>query len=290
MSMIPDANVTNSASKKEFSCSFDREDLKKLFDLLQERLTAAADLEVSNYKQHEMPEEQYLKNKETLRNGYKLLLTVTGINGQRLYGTPQEILSSPNYPEMVESVYINSAIALKARENWVTRNSVELFIDFSRPAILDFRLMPGGSTPNGSNLTVQGADATWVNGVFRELETFINERTAPVPWLHLHTIYDLFLWVLGFPLAFWICFKASTHLPAPEVAGGFARAALLVYIFLLVSVGFRTLFHYSRWVFPIVEYRSPRSRALAHRVILGAITMGLITSLAYDIGKWAVTK
>jgi hypothetical protein len=290
VSMIPDVNVTNSASKKEFSGSFDKEDLRKLFKLLQERLDSAAELEVANYKQNELPDDQYQKNKETLRNGYKLLLTITGANGQRLYGTPQEILSSPNYPETIESVYINSAIVLKARENWVTRNSIEMFLDFSHPAILDFRLMPSGSTPNGSNFTVQGADATWVNGIFRELETFVNERTAPAPWLHRHTIYDLFLWVLGFPIAFWICFKASSRLPAPEVAGGFVRAALLVYIFLLVSVGFRTLFHYCRWVFPVFEYRRPRNRALAHRVLLGAITVGLITSLIYDVAKWAVSR
>ena len=288
--MIPDVNVTNSASKKEFSGSFDKEDLRKLLDLLQERLHAAAELEVSNYKQNDLPEEQFQKNKETLRNGYKLLFSITGANGQRLYGTPQEILSSPNYPETIESVYINSAIALKTRENWVVRNSVEMFLDFSRPAILDFRLMPSGSTPNGSNFTVQGADATWVNGVFRELETFISERTAPALWLHRHTIYDLFLWVLGFPIAFWICFKSSSYLPAAEVAGGFARAALLVYIFLLVSVGFRTLFHYGRWVFPVFEYRSPRNRALANRVLLGAITLGLLTSLIYDVVKWTVTR
>lgn len=288
--MNQDIIVTNSLSKREISGSLDKDDLRKLFDLLQERLNAAAELEVVNYKQNDQSDEQYQKNKETLREGYKIWPTINGENGQRLYGTAQEVLSSPNLPETIESVYVNSAIALKTRENWVTRNSLELYLDFSRPGILDFRLMPSGSTPNESNFTVQGADATWVNGVFRELETFISERKSQAPWLHRHTIYDLFLWILGLPVGFWICFKASPHLPAPEVAGGFIRAALLVYIFLLVLVGFRTLFHYGRWVFPVFEYRHARNRAIAHQVLLSAIVLSLFVTLIYDVTKWVALK
>ena len=289
--MSEDISLTNRLSKTQVSASFEKDDLRKLFHLLQERLDNAAELEVARFKkQDQMTNEQYEKAKGILRDGYKLRPTLVGESGQELYGLADEVLSSPNFPDAVKSVYINSAVWLKVRENYATRNAIELFLDFSRPEILNFNLIPSNRTPNNTNFNVQGADATWVNGVFHEIDGFVNGRKAQAPWIHGHTVYDLLLWLFGFPMAFWICFKAARWLPSPEIAGGFLRAALLVYLFLAVLVGFRTLFHYARWVYPIVKYRYPRSAGLRHRALLAVLSLGILTILIYDVAKWALQQ
>jgi hypothetical protein len=250
--------------------------------ILQERLHAAAELEVSHFQKLNQTDEEYEKNKQLIREGFKIRPTLMGSNGLELFGLAADVFDSPNFPESLRSIYINSSINLKALHGYTVRNYVEIFIDFSRPEIFDFNFLPSGSTPNGSNVRVHGSDATWVNGVFHEVRVFINDRKALAPWLHRHSIYDVLLLVLGYPLGFWACFKAAPFFPTADSVGPFLRAALYVYVFLAVLIGFRTLFHYSRWVFPVVELRHPKSKALQHRFLLGELSLSLVGALLYD--------
>ena len=61
--MIEGAYVTNRQSLERFSCSFDREELRRFLSILQERLDAAAELEVSNFQQLNQPDEEFENNK-----------------------------------------------------------------------------------------------------------------------------------------------------------------------------------------------------------------------------------
>jgi len=46
---------------------------------------------------------------------------------------------------------------------------------------------------------------------------------------------------------------------------------------------FRVLFHYLRWVFPLVEYRTPSSKTLVHRTAVSVIGSGLLVAFLYDV-------
>ena len=140
---------------------------------------------------------------QILREGYKLFLTVTGNDGTQLNGEVTEIFESPNFPSDIATVFFDSASRLNLRENFTTRNSLLLFLDFRRPAVLDFRLMPSQETPNESNFCARGIDPTWVHGVFHEVESFVNCHRSTGAWLHRHTVYDVLLWLIGLPVAFW---------------------------------------------------------------------------------------
>jgi len=283
---IQASNVNNRLSLDRLSCLLDKEDLRRLLNILQERLNASAELEVRNFQQLNQTDKQFETNKGLIRSGSKVLLTLTGKSGLELYGSINEVFDSPNFPDSVKSIYINSAIYLKSVYNYTVRNSFEMFLDFSRPGIFDFTLMPSDRTPNGSNVKVQGSDATWVNGLFHEIQEFIRDHKAPATWIHRHSIYDMLLWFFGYPFAFWACFKVSPSLPTINGVGPFLKAALFVYLFLITLTGFRALFHYARWVFPVVEYRHPKGTSLRHRIILGALAFALTASVLYDIIKW----
>lgn len=277
--------ITTRLTRERVPCSFNKEELRVFLAVLQQRLDAAAEIEVGRFQQNQQTDEEFEHNKELLRQGYKLRPTVIGEDGRELYGRVEDIFDSPNFPEAVRSVYLNSEIPLKAVYNFGVRNSVEVFLDFSKPAIFDFNLMPGLRTPNETNYKVNGVDASWVNGLFHEIQSYMQRKKSIAPWLHEHSVYDFFLWFFGFPIGFWLCFNASPFLPEGKDGVLFLRAALYLYIFLIALVGLRALFHYSRWVFPMVEYRHPRSRMLKHRAVLAALSVGLIVAVMYDMLK-----
>jgi hypothetical protein len=285
LSELPKDNITIKLKRDRPPCSFDKQELRAFLQILQERLDSAADLEITRFEQRQQSPEEFEENKNILRQGYKLRPTITGEDGRDLYGLVEDIFDSPNFPGIVKSVYINSAIHLKANYNFIVRNSVEVFIDFSKPSIFDFQIMPGHRTPNETNFKVQGADATWVNGLFYEMQRFIDDHRSIVPWLHEHSIYDIFVWFFGCPIGFWLCYKTSPFIIEGGGAIQFLRAAIYLYIFLMALVGLRALFHYSRWVFPLSEYRHYRSKIFKHRAFLAAISIGLIVAVIYDLIK-----
>src|SRR5439155_9698417 len=103
----------------------------------------------------------------------------------------------------------------------------------------DFTILPSNRTPNGSSIKVYGYNATWVNGLFHELQDFIKSRPAQLRWLHRNSTYDLLVWTLGLPISFWVCFKFSAVLPQGGVAASpFLRAAIYVYVFMMSFLAF----------------------------------------------------
>lgn len=260
--------------------------MHKFCNLLQERSNAAGEIEVQKFNRADQTDEQYQKNLKTLRESFELRITVNGINGEELYGPIGEIFSSANFPDNVKSLYLNSEHILKSAHNYYPLNSFEVFLDFSKPAIFDFSLMPNQGTPNEANYQVQGYDATLVNGVFNEITNFIKQRSSTLSTMHNHSIYDLLLWIIGFPIAFWVCFKLSFKIEKVGIdTNTFFMSAVYVYCFVASLFVFRILFHYLRWVCPLVEYRSKGSNIIAHRVVLATLLLGILGTFLADTIK-----
>ena len=280
-----DASVKLRLSQAIRSFSIDKQDLRKLCDILQERSTAAGIIEADKYEKREgQKDEDYEKDKRLLKEAFELKITISGSNGAELYGTIDEVFNSPNFPDKINSFYVNSESTLKGVYNWYPRNSFDLFLDFTKPKVFDFSLMPSHLTPNNSNFRVQGYEATWANGVFHEINSFINEKKAILSLVHNHSVYDISVWLLGLPLAFWVCSKASKtiKLIATNV---FVQNALYVYVFFVMLLIFRILFHYLRWITPLVEFKYKNSKVVLHRCFFGAILLTILGSFIYDVLK-----
>ena len=234
--------INNRLKMDVLSLSLDKEDLKKFCDILQERANSAADIEVGLFEKREQTDEQYQANIETLRNSFELKITVSGKNGEELWGTIEEVFNSVNFPSEVKSLYVDSESTLRHVHKYYPNNSFKIFIDFNKPKIFDLSLMPSRSTPNESNVEVKGYDATWVNGVYSEIKKYINERSSTLSIVHAHSIYDILLWVLGLPASFWVCSKLSTHIESAfSQSNTFATSALYVYAFIATLIVFRVL-------------------------------------------------
>lgn len=278
--------VRNRLTSKIFSFSASKEDLYKLFQVLEERSQAAGDIEVSNFKKLDQTDEVFEENKKTLKEGFNLKPTIISSDGKELWGNYKDIFDSPNFPYEIKSIYVNSEIPLKARYNYNPANSFVLFLDFSKPDLFNLSFLPSQATPNESNISVQGYDATWVHGVFNEFNSFVKKNPSKMTWLHKHSIYDLLVWGFGLPLGFWMAFRLSGILT--KIFGGispFLLSGSYVYVFFASLIIFRLLFHYARWVWPLVEHKSSKNKAIKHQIILGAITLGLVTTVIWDLIK-----
>ncbi|PSV99585.1 hypothetical protein C9I89_21770 [Photobacterium lipolyticum] len=270
------------------SLSLDKEDLRRFCDILQERANAAAEIEVGLFEQNNQTDEQYAENIKTLRESFLLRVTIAGKDGEELWGPIDEVFCSVNYPEQVKSLYVDSESTLRYAHNYYPHNTFKIFFDFSKPRVFDLSLLPSTGTPNESNVEVNGYDATWVNGVFSEIKKFLDNRSSKMSFVHNHSVYDVLLWILGFPLSFWVCSKLSSTIEEAVVDNAFINSALYLYTFVATLFIFRVLFHYLRWVCPLVEYRCKGNLMLAHRALFSILSVGWFGQFLYDIAKWII--
>jgi hypothetical protein len=287
--MEPKSDSLHINQKKQIrSFSTNHDELRRLLDVLQERAFAAADIEERHLNKLEsQTDEQYEQAKKDLRAGFRFLVTVSGTDGRKLSGTIEDIFDSPNFPGNVKDLILDSATPLRTRYNYYPRNKIVLFIDFGRPAVLNFTIMPSQETMNESNIEVSGNDVTWVNGVFQEAVDYISKYPTTASWLHRHTVYDVIVWLLGLPLSFWACAKASRFIETGFLENSpFLRAALYVYIFFISLSLLRVAFHYARWIWPLTEYRSNINKSLKHKAVFTAICSSIGLRLLYDVLKW----
>ena len=114
------AYLSNTLSMTIRSCSLGREDLRKLIDKLQEYSQSASEIEVSHFKDN-IEKQGPPKDLETmiknLREAFDLRLTVTGTEGQELFGTIQEVFEHNNFPDQVLRVYVDSTLALRVEKH-----------------------------------------------------------------------------------------------------------------------------------------------------------------------------
>ncbi len=261
--------------------------MSKLFKILANKSEEAGKLEIESWtKSEKQSDEDYNDEINKVRNCFKLKLVIKEENGKALIGPMNVVLNSPDFPEKIKSVYAVCGNDLKSICNLFPKNSFEIFLDFSKPRILDLSFLPSHDTPNESNVKITGLNTTWVHGVFGEVMNFIEERASKFSIVHKNSIYDIFLWVLGFPLAFWGCYKLST--PIESIGNNineFFRNAVYVYAFLVTLFLFRILFHYLRWVCPLVEYRAVGNSIIKHRAFLATILIGIVGAFIYDLIK-----
>lgn len=278
--------IRNEQSMKVSSLTLDKDELLNFCRLLQERASAAGGIELANYQKGELTEDQYQLNIQTLREGFELRISIAGANGENLWGTVNEVFSSPNFPDEVKSLFVDSGSPLKASHNYYVRNGFIIFLDFGKPKILDFTFLPSQATPNESNIKVQGFDATWVNGVFAEIKKFIDARSSSLSVVHSHSVYDVLLWFFGFPIGFWACYRLSPLIESAIASySAFVVNAIYLYVFVATLFLFRFLFHYLRWVCPLVEYRAKNSKVVAHRLLLSTIAISVIGTFVSDVIK-----
>ena len=282
--------LSNTLSMIVPACSLSKEDIRKIVDKLQAYSNAAFDIE-TNHLHQTLKEPNQNDNIDglidDLKSAFELRLTVTNEDGQELFGTINEVFEHNNFPEQLLRIYIDSSLILKTNLNYFPRNHFQLFINFEKPNLLEFNFLPSQPTPNNSYFKATGFDSTWANGIFNEFRNYINKRRSGSSWIHKQQIYDVILWLFGYPFGFWVCFKMSKVINVlfSEISV-FIESAVYVYVFLISIYLIHFIFRYSRWIWPVLEYKSSEDKALKHRRTFWIIFIGLLTAMVWDCIKY----
>ena len=275
--------ATHSIAQERFACSLNREDLRRLSEKLQMHADAAHDLELQalgdTIEQFDDPD----KARSDLEGGFTLRFGVNGRDGSRLYGLLDEVFDSPNFPDEVVSYQVFSETMLNVSFNYVPRNKFALVLSFEKPEVFDLAILPSVRTVNASSFEVEGQDATWVNGLYSEVERFLRDRPSMMTIVHQQARYDLFLYALGIPFSFWVCHRVSPLIEAGSFGFPIVANALLVYAFMTALLAVRLLWHYLRWAYPLMEFKFDASRIRAHRAALWAIGTGLVVAAIVEV-------
>lgn len=105
--MDNNSSTLNRFEKKINSLSMNKENLKHLCKVLQERADSIAELEINNYKKTDnIDNEQFEKNKELIKKLFKFSIQITGKNDIMVSGTIDEVFNSVNFPEEVKYLLI----------------------------------------------------------------------------------------------------------------------------------------------------------------------------------------
>ena len=266
------------------SLSLDRLELKKVLVILQAKATEACKLECDFIDTTNETKETVDRAKENAKKCAIIKVTIKGYNGEDLFGSIDEVFNPDIFPERVKTLFVSSDTTYIAWYNHHPRNSFQLFIDFTKPKVFDFSIQPSDKTPNDSNFKVIGFDSTWVHGVFSEFDkVFLNRN---LKFIHKSSTYNILVWLIGIPFSFWACFRLSPIINKYFDSNTFLSNAFFVYIYIMCFFAIRILFHYSRWIYPMVEFKNKNDRAVLHRAALYTITIGMFGKFLYDILKW----
>lgn len=273
--------VRNKLSKKIGALSLDKDDLRKLLDILQQRAKTASEIECKRF------EEKQVENLEQVKHNVEicatLKITVVGFKSEELFGTIEDVFGSVSFPDSVKTIYVNSDVVYRANFNYYPNNHFQLYVDFSKPKVFDFSFQPSDRTPNDSEFIVQGDDSMWVNGVFHEIDAFVEDRPSKAPKIHRGSVYDILVWLVGLPLGFYVCYKYElSPFMAPQESS-FLNNLAMTYFFFLSLFLLRVLFHYFRWVYPMIEYKSKRDQSAVHQAAVLSITLGIFGKVLYDV-------
>lgn len=285
---MADNLIRNRLTKKFTSLSLDKEDLKKVLILLQERANTAAEIEFNKLEKRNL--ENITDIKADLDICAVLKITIKGDKNEELFGTIDEVFNSNSFPENVLSIYLNSVLNYTTLYKYNPENSFMFYLDFTTPKLFDFSFQPSERTPNESTFEVQGSNNLWVNGVFLEVNSFIDFKPSKFSKIHKGSIYDLLLWFFGFPFAFSICHSFINLKLSFIEQNSFLENIILTYLFLLSLFIIRITFHYFRWVYPMIEFKNKNGRSIKHQAALLSISLGIMGKLLYDIVKFFLLR
>ena len=207
-----------------------------------------------------------------LQDAFCLTVSIRGKRDQQLYGENAEVFESEELPHPIRTIYLNNITAWRRNaSNTDPRNRIEVFLDFSKPPLLDPSSVLSEPTPNGSNVTVRADDMTYFRAVRQVIDTkLLNHRTWYAA-IHRSFAYDAGVWLVALPAGLIV----ATHYREQWFpAGGDLeeyRWAFFLYALGIVVLGYRFLSGYLKWAFPVNVLSDNKDKSLRHRIALGGI-------------------
>jgi hypothetical protein len=262
-------------------CVVSLDDVRRLYADLNARTIDALDRHLRGLvRPPDMQQDQFDEIKRRALDEGGLTVTVQGAGGEQIIaGSAEEGLAREKLPEKIQWVVFDSAAAMKM-QNVSLMNRFTLRLDFTEPPGFHAYDPWDQPTPNTSQIEVIGSESTWVTAVYETTLAFFRTRGRRRAWLHSHVSFNTLNWLVGFPAAFWIAYRADNF------AGGLAtatalRGAIDLYVFLVALLVFRGIIWTLRWLFPVIELEGTRSTKA--NIFVLAVLSSIVGSFIYDV-------
>jgi hypothetical protein len=262
------------------SCFLDLKVMRRLLDALNDSCKQVGENEAAALQQGTLVNEEFHRIKQSIRDSYKINVTILGSRGEYFASTLPSLLDDSRLPDTITRITLDSAFLYRANFKMEPLNRINLILDFTKASFFDFSDQPSASLKN-SYVEVIGQRESWVNGVYQQIMETFKERATSRRWLHTKGMYSVILWLVAVPISFWNFHKVTSTYPQimanlSPVLSVFAS----IYFFILVLVLWRTVYNYARWVFPYLELAtSLKSRSSKHRIFL----IGLLVTIVYTM-------
>lgn len=267
-------------------CTLMLDDFKKLYEVLKNAATEGSEIEIAKVKKTPgQTDEDFDKFKQYAKTLFKVTIQIYGSKGDYIFTESPSIFSKSSLPDVITKIVFDNTQRFKAvLQQREPTNKFRIEFDFTRQNIFDLTTMPSEPTRNKSFVSIQGENDTWVSGTYNKIIEFLQERRNKHSLFHKRNIYDLFLFFFIIPINLRLLYNINRSLPAHFAElSAFFKVACYLYFFLSILLVYRLVFNYTRWIFPYVDLIvSPRKGAIVHRMILGILFLGILTTFLWD--------
>lgn len=264
-----------------------RDDLKRLYRILNQKQVEHGERVIGRFfKTENETEGQFQERCTAARNAFVTTVRVTAENGEVVTGHGEGFFDSQLMPEAIASITLDTGFSPTAILKYTPTDRATIFLDFSKPPLLDLSGQPSAPTPNNSNFFISAETEAWFTSLRSRLSEFLAQRPTSLGWIHKKGMYDALLLLVGLPMALWGSFRLGGSVMGSRPSPSGISTIFYVYLFFLLISCFRALFSYSRWAFPRVEIEDENSVVGRHRAILSAIVLGILGSAVWDAIKW----
>ena len=260
-------------------------DVRRIVEKLQRHVEDERIREVAELLENAPNDQLHRKQLEVdCQQAFRITVTITGRDGESLFGYGTEPFDSPNIPEPINTIYISNNAAFQSVAGQNPLNNFTLILDFSTPPLVDNNNPVSNPTPNLSNLTVEGNRDSWVASIQQAVTEVLGKKSNGRNFVHGAFLYDIGLVLLGFPVAIYLCWRFSGFIEINiGILSPFIATAAYIYIVFFVLSVYRVLFGYTKWAFPTVELTDNESRSKNHRKFWFGIVFCLFASAIYDL-------
>ncbi|WP_243369346.1 hypothetical protein [Microvirga solisilvae] len=268
---------------------FDVDTLRRLYRNLSRVLAEHADSIVKGLSKpdDETQEEWEVRKQRFRREAFRVTVSVISDDGANHFGDDISIFDALNMPRVVKTVFYTNNTAYKALVGTDVPDKFDILIDFSKPPLLDWSNLLSAPTPNNSNVSVSSFNSMFKNTILSEVISSLSAKRKLSSAFHQAFIYDAFLYFAAVPYAFYLTSKLSNSAWIKTYPIEW-RVPLYVYAFLLIASGYRFLFSYFKWAFPINTLKGNDDASSKHRGFFTFIVAALLGAAVYDAAKWII--
>jgi hypothetical protein len=264
-------------------------DFKRLFDVLKISVEEAAKDEISEMKKNpDQTEENFSENKELALNLFRITIHIFGSKGEYFLEESPEIFDEGSLPDNITRIIFDNTTRFSTLfQQKEPKHKLKLEFDFNKAVVFDLLSLPSAPTRNNSNMSISSQNDIWAAGTYNKIIEFLKTKKNRHGWIHKRNIYDIFLFILIFPLSLRLLYVGTRFLPVKFFTlPSFFKTVCFFYFFLLIVNIFRIMFNYARWLFPIVELQSEAiNKAMKHRRLIATVISVLFFAAIYDLFK-----